>query len=615
MLTTSPTRTLLSEFARLLKPPPKLTLSEWVEQNVVLWDGPNAGEKFRPWAYQREMLDAMADPSIERVSIIKPARIGYTKGLIAALAAKSATAPCPMILLVPTDDDARGFAVDEVDPAFRASPALRSLIRQGRLDGRNTLTMRSLLGGGSIKILAARSPRNLRRHDAKVLFQDEIDAMEVTAEGDPLALAEKRTLAHADRKIISGSTPTVEGVSNIERLYDQSDQRIFEVPCPECGDATEILWAHIVWPQGEPVKAAFACPHCGSVVEERHKAAMVAKGQWKITRPEVRGHAGFRINALVSLFANASWAKLAAEYLQAKKDGPAALQVFVNTVLGRTWRTSAEQVTPSALMERVEPFGCFRDPPIIPAEVLATTCGVDCQGDRLEATIVGWPREGAPFVLGHHVVYGSPLLDTTWEELDAFLETKWRHPTGWLLGIDGTAIDSGGIPGLTPKVYAFCAARVARRIFAIKGGHAGQTLRWKPAKQAKGGAPLFLVATDALKSEIMQRLGQPSIEDGESNPQSLRLSDSLTDTWFDQATGERRFIRYPGNNTVVEWKKVKPGQAVEALDCLVYAFAVKESASFKAISMVQRAEWRQGDEIRKPAQPVQRRVVRSGYMM
>lgn len=177
MLTTSPTRTLLSEFARLLRPPPKLTLSEWVEQNVVLWDGPNAGEKFRPWAYQREMLDAMADPSIERVSIIKPARIGYTKGLIAALAAKSATAPCPMILLVPTDDDARGFAVDEVDPAFRASPALRSLIRQGRLDGRNTLTMRSLLGGGSIKILAARSPRNLRRHDAKVLFQDEIDAM------------------------------------------------------------------------------------------------------------------------------------------------------------------------------------------------------------------------------------------------------------------------------------------------------------------------------------------------------------------------------------------------------------------------------------------------------
>lgn len=423
--------------------------------------------------------------------------------------------------------------------------------------------------------------------------------MEVTAEGDPLALAEKRTLAHADRKIISGSTPTVEGVSNIERLYEQSDQRVFEVPCPECEERTEILWAHIVWPQGEPQKAAFACPHCGSVVEERHKAAMVAKGQWRITRPEVRGHAGFRINALVSLFANASWAKLAAEYLQAKKDGPAALQVFVNTVLGRTWRTSTEQVTQSALMERVERFGFEA----IPAEVLATTCGVDVQDDRLEATVVGWPFSGAPFVLGHHVIYGSTLDDSTWQELDTFLQTKWLHPGGWMLGIDCAAIDSGGSPGRTPKVYAFCAARTARKVFAIKGRAGAHTQRWRPAKQAKGGAPLFMVATDPLKDEVVQRLGRPTMEEGEVNPQSLRLSDTLTDTWFDQATGERRFIRYVSNAAVVEWKPKKPGQKVEALDCLVYAFAVRESSSFRAISLSQRAAWRDAGQPVKKALP------------
>ena len=46
---------------------------------------------------------------------------------------------------------------------------------------------------------------------------------------------------------------------------------------------------------------------------------------------------GFRLNALVSLLANASWGKLAAEFLAAKED-PAELQTFVNCILAQGWR-------------------------------------------------------------------------------------------------------------------------------------------------------------------------------------------------------------------------------------------------------------------------------------
>jgi hypothetical protein len=65
---------------------------------------------------------------------------------------------------------------------------------------------------------------------------------------------------------------------------------------------------------------------------ERYKAAMVAAGRWRPTRPEAQGHAGFRLNALVSLSTNASWAKLAAESIEAKVD-PAELHTFINTIL------------------------------------------------------------------------------------------------------------------------------------------------------------------------------------------------------------------------------------------------------------------------------------------
>ncbi len=36
------------------------------------------------------------------------------------------------------------------------------------------------------------------------------------------------------------------------------------------------------------------------VIEERHKPAMVESGRWRATAPHVEGHAGFRLNALVS---------------------------------------------------------------------------------------------------------------------------------------------------------------------------------------------------------------------------------------------------------------------------------------------------------------------------
>jgi phage terminase large subunit GpA-like protein len=106
--------------------------------------------------------------------------------------------------------------------------------------------------GGSLKVVASKAPRNLRRHTARVLFIDEADAMEITAEGSPIRLAERRTLTFADRKIVLGSTPLDEETSHVLRAYAQSDQRIYEVRCPECGNFTEILWQHIEWTGRRP---------------------------------------------------------------------------------------------------------------------------------------------------------------------------------------------------------------------------------------------------------------------------------------------------------------------------------------------------------------------------
>jgi phage terminase large subunit GpA-like protein len=569
---------LVDEAFGLLRPPAKITLSEWAEQNFVLAEGSSARPgRFRLWPYQKEMLDAIGDSSIERVSVIKSARVGYTKSLMAGIAATVATDPCAIILLVPTDDDARGYAVDEIEPAFDQSPALKGLIKTGRMDGRNTLTMKSFVGG-SLKILSARSPRNLRRHDAKKLFVDEEDGMEVTAEGDAVTLGEKRTLAHPDRKIIRGSTPTDELTSSINRAYEESDQRVYEVPCPHCGAFFEMMWDHIVWPPGEPDKAACACPHCNELIEERFKSQMVGGGRWRAQRPEIKGHAGFRLNTLISLLANARWGKLAEEFLKAKRAGPSEMQVFVNTVLGRVWKHSIDDVDQETLQGRVEDFGLKPGPKgenRFPAEALAITAGVDTQDDRFEVTLWGW-NETQAFVLGSYVIWGNPREETTRAELDAVLRTRWPHPRGWQIGIDATAIDSAG--HCTQAVYDFCSTRYGRRIYPIIG-RAGTRRVWEASKRRKDGVRLFMVGIDQVKTEVLQRIALPPVHPDTKvpTPGSVRLSKDLPEEWFEQVVGEHRVVRYVRNRAVIEFRPRKAGQRVEALDTSVYAFGVRYS--------------------------------------
>ena len=52
---------------------------------------------------------------------------------------------------------------------------------------------------------------------------------------------------------------------------------------------------------------------------EEYKHGMVEAGRWRITRPELRNHAGFRLSCLIAPHAPASWPRLATEFLTAKK--------------------------------------------------------------------------------------------------------------------------------------------------------------------------------------------------------------------------------------------------------------------------------------------------------
>jgi phage terminase large subunit GpA-like protein len=547
-------------------------LSKWLEQVVCLPAGIAAVPgPIRLHAYQRAICDALADPALPRVSILKSARIGFTTALVGSIAHYIVREPSSILVLMPTESDCRGLMVDDIEGLFVESPKLKDHLpmpHPGRSD-RNTLLHR-LFRGGSLKIVSGKAPRNLRRHSARVLLIDELDAVEASAEGDPVSLAEKRTLSFDDRKIICGSTPIDETTSHICRLYAHSDQRIYEIPCPSCGAFAEIRWADIEWPEGKPEEAAWRCPHCRELIPESHKAKMVAAGAWRATHPEVKQHAGFRLSSLISLLHNARWGTLAAEFLQARNDTD-TLKVFVTTVLGEPWREQADEIDQGELIGRVEGF----DLDHIPEQVLAITGGCDVQMDRLKTSIVGHARDGTAFVLAHTTTWGSPHDDDTWRELDVLLQQRWRHPHGGALKIDAAVIDAGD-GGVFDTVLKFSQTRLGRRVLAGKGAAGFGRPAIQLSKSRKG--KLFIIGVDALKSQLLTRLARG---------RSIRFSHVLDSNYFEQLTAERRVVRMSRGRPVVRFER-KIGQRAEALDSLVYATAAKAALALNAAAFDQR---------------------------
>lgn len=541
-----------------LRPPPRLTLSDWTEGNLRLPAGVSATPgPVRLWEFQRGLADAIGDPTIPRVTCLKAVRCGYSTLLVAAVAAYASNDPCPVLMLVPTTDDARNFMVHHLEPVAEVTPALSGLFTDDDIAARNTLTAKRY-PGGSLKVIAARAPRALRAHTAKVLLADEVDGMELTAEGNPLLLAEKRTLSYPDRKIVTGSTPTDSETSMIAAEYEKSDKRVFECLCPECHDHAEILWKDIHWTDGDPDSAAWACPNCGCLIPETRKGEIVSKGRWRATAPEVKGHAGFKLTALVSLMPNASWPNLVREFLAAKSD-PNDLKVFVNTVLAETWRDDAgEDLDEDALASRREPMGLDR----LPAETLYLTAGCDVQKDRIEMTSIGWDATGGTMVLAHEIVWGDPEQSDTWAELDDLLRRDFRHPNGGALRYDAALVDSGD-GGMTDQVYSFTRPRAGRRIFPLKGVSGFKRPLVERGKTR--GVALQLVAVDVAKTRIVNALRAGT---------GWRFSDSLSDEWFVQLASERRVVRYSRGQPVARFERIT-GRRAEALDCCVYAMAAR----------------------------------------
>lgn len=566
-------------FFDALRPPPKLTLSEWADEFAVLSSESSAeAGRWHTLPYQKGMMDAITDPTIEQVTVMKSARVGFTKCLNHVIAYHIHQDPCSIMLVQPTIEDAEGYSKEEIAPMIRDTPVLQGLISEAKSkDSQNTI-LQKMFPGGTLSLVGANSPRGFRRVSRRVVLFDEVDGYPPSAgtEGDQIKLGIRRTEYFWNRKIVAGSTPTVKDGSRIERLFEQSDQRRYYVPCPQCEEMQYLKWKNLKWPEGEPSKAYFVCEKNGCVIPHSKKRWMIEKGEWKATAPGNGKNAGFHIWAAYSYSPNASWGLLAEEFLESKNDAE-SLKTFVNTVLGELWEEEySAKVGAETLRSRAESY----EANVIPAHALTVTAGVDVQDNRFAITLWGYGRDEEAWAISHLEIYGDPAKQEIWKQLDDVLLRKYRHEIGGDMNIFAACIDTGG--HFTHEVYQYVRERrsqVHTKILAVKGmSQKGKPAIGKPTKQdinfrgqvMKHGVELYPIGTDTIKSTIYGRL-----KHNEPGPGYIHFHAGLDDEFFSQLTAEKQVTRYVKGFPVREWIK-KSGARNEALDCAVYAYAAMQ---------------------------------------
>lgn len=510
-------------------------------------------------------MDAVTDPSIREVWVMKSAQIGWTEICLNVLGYFVDQDPSPMLLVQPTLEIAEAFSKDRLAPMVRDTPALRGKIADPRSrDSGNTL-LHKTFPGGHITLGGANSPSGLASRPIRVVIFDEVDKYPASAaaSGDPIALGKKRTTAFWNRKVLAGSTPTIKGSSRVEHGFNGSDQRYYFVPCPKCGEFQRLVWAQVKWTEYglQAHEAVYQCSFCAELLSDGDRRSMLAAGEWRGTKP-FNGIAGFHVNELMSPFVSIS--EMAVGFLEAKKL-PETLQAFINESLGETWEDKGETLDAANLLARRESYTATSLPP----GVVLLTAGTDVQDDRLEITIWGWGADEEAWRVEHIVLRGDPGQSQIWNEHDDILRRRFQTDDGRSLVIEACCIDSGG--HFTEQVYRYCARRKRFRVWAIKGIGGPGRLVWprRPTRGAKVSVDLWLVGVDTIKEVIYGRLRKVS----EPGPGYVHFDADTEQDWFDQLTSETVVYSQHQGRRIRRWKPKSTGIRQEALDCAVYAYA------------------------------------------
>lgn len=285
------------------------TLREWAIEYRKIDDVAFSLARFKP-------LEGLYDDTHDQICVMKPAQVGVSEWAItyvlwAMLVAYKLWSQIAGVYknginvgyIFPTADALRDFAKERIAGVKHESTYLQEVFAEAEFDDVRLKQLRNSF----LYLRGGWSTAGLLSFPADVLVLDEFDQMNQVA----VELARKRLRQSVIRRQLAISTPTKPD-EGIHALYQQSDQRKWEVLCAGCGEHHEMDYFRDVratdsaekainvewrdwklWNNERLSRATWTvhCPQCQNVIER------TGPGRWIVTNPGARWH-GYHIPSL-----------------------------------------------------------------------------------------------------------------------------------------------------------------------------------------------------------------------------------------------------------------------------------------------------------------------------
>jgi len=612
-----------------LAPINRTPVSKWAEKDrylndngsVVLWRNDVT-------PYMVEPMDTTTSRRFKGGVFVGPARTGKTDGLILNKIGHTVCCdPQDVRVIHMSKDAAKDFSVKKLEALNRYSTAVGGRVGVGRYD--DTTYIKAYQGEMTVDV-AWPVVSKMSASDIPIMLMTDYDRYpsDIGGEGPAFYLSLKRTQTFGTRGFaLAESSPgfpvTKDGFEAPENephlappcegilsLYNEGTRGRFYWPCPDCGNVFEPDFKLLQYPEtGTPAEkgqAAFmACPHCGCVLEHRHKRERNGLAKWlhESKTGELVGlfDDDVRETDIASWWANGtiaafqSWAELVTRYESAfaefQRSGDfGALKTTINVDQGKPFSQKIvseddDELSVKALKDRAENYPVN----IAPEQSRFLLVTVDTQKGRFVVQVFAFgvglecwafsrfdlhtPPDTAPR-------HGERAIDPAryaedWDVLFDLLERQFPvHGLPFSLIPVALVVDGYGEPGVTKNAYAFYRRAkkkgYAGRVFVskgMKGWDRDRAVLRTPEKQEgkrlqkASDLKILQVGTWRLKSEVVAALTRD-----DPGPGALHLSKDLPQEVFDELCAEEK--------TRKGWELRKGIKRNEAFDLAVYALAL-----------------------------------------
>ena len=628
-------RKLDQAFASGLRPPPRISVSEWAAKyRRFPDDAPYPGRwRHETAPYLVEIMDALSphDPC-EEVIIPKCAQSGGTAAVENWIGFVSDVAPGPMLFVQATLKAALEWAGEKLWPMFEATPRLDPA-RGGTIralgessgDGSTKHKVRFAGSNGFVLLAGANSAPSLRQRTVRYAVEDDLDQApdDVDGQGSSEVMVDQRLKVYRRQGISKRakiSTPTIRGASKIDAAATAEgvDRRRYHLKCPHCLSRFAPIWdpapdgeRDIHWPDGQPEKAYLVPRCCGAVIQHWQKSSMSMADGWlsveidgeptplhmdeetfqqlRARMPQSRKRA-FHIGGLITTFQ--TWSDVAVEFVACRGDQN-KLKAWVMLTLGLPFELRGATPDHDKLKDlRAQDWGQGQTP----VGAIVVTIGVDVQGDGVYAERVGWGENAESWSLDQRFIPGATDVagEGAWADLEAYCRQPTIFPGGKAVSPDQICVDAGYH---TAAAEAFCRLRPNRLPVFGRAGWTrpilgrGENLRYERQGSRSGFASkkaedkAYLVGVDGVKLAFYGylrstlRIAEEERKSGTEVPSKPRglchFSRDTPDEWFEMVTAETIEVQITAGYPRKVWKPL-PGRQNHYLDCRVYNTAAAE---------------------------------------